>query len=98
MFTSDDLRELLNAQPFVPFRLILSDGGSVEVRTEEAVVVGKRWAVIGVFDPNTNDTNFDRFRIIYYMHVARAEQLLPGTQPFSHPKDGSSGSPAPSPV
>jgi hypothetical protein len=32
MFTASDLLTLLHVCPFVPFRLILSDGGTVEVR------------------------------------------------------------------
>jgi hypothetical protein len=33
MFTADDLRALLHARPFVPFRLLLGDGGAVDVRS-----------------------------------------------------------------
>jgi hypothetical protein len=50
MITLDDLRTLLNAQPFEPFHLWLSDGGSVEVRSRELVMAGKRFALVGLLD------------------------------------------------
>jgi hypothetical protein len=43
MITLDDLRALLKAQPFVPFRLWLSDGGFVDVPSREFVMAGKRF-------------------------------------------------------
>jgi hypothetical protein len=96
MFTLDNLRALLSARPFVPFRLLRSDGGSVEVRTPEAVLPGKQFAMVGLLDPDTTDTAFDRFTILWYMHVTSVEMLAPGSPPFSpQPPLGPSESPAP---
>lgn len=64
MFTYDDLQRLLHAQPFVPFRLVLSDGGSVEVRHQELVTAGRRYAVVGIPDPANLDAPFDRHTVV----------------------------------
>ncbi|HEY7152721.1 MAG TPA: hypothetical protein VH575_02070 [Gemmataceae bacterium] len=96
MFTLDNMRALLNARPFVPFRLLRSDGGSVEVKSPEVVAPGRQLAVIGLLDPDTTDTAFDRFVILWYMHVTSVEMLGPGSAPFSPPPPtGPSESPAP---
>ena len=41
MFTGNDLRALVKVQPFVPCRLVLSNGGTVDVRTPEVVSPGR---------------------------------------------------------
>ncbi|MBY0232632.1 MAG: hypothetical protein K2W96_25405 [Gemmataceae bacterium] len=83
MFTANDMRELIQARPFVPFRLITSDGREIEVRSPEVVLPGRRLAVIGLLDADATDTFFDRWTTIWYMHVTRAEFLAPGAPPFS---------------
>jgi hypothetical protein len=96
MFTLDHLRALLHARPFVPFRLLRTDGGSVEVKSPEVVFAGKQMAVIGLLDLDATDTAWDRFVILWYMHVMSVEMLGPGSAPFSTPPPaGPSGSPAP---
>src|SRR4051794_36974133 len=97
MFTADDLRALLHARPFVPFRLLLSDGGGVEVRSPEVVVVGRRFALVGLLDPNATDTLIDRWTVVWYMHVTRSEQMGAGPPPFT-PPSGPAESPTPSPA
>jgi hypothetical protein len=89
MFTLDDLRALLNAQPFVPFRLWLSDGGSVDVRSRELVFPGRRFAIIGLLEDNATDSVYDRYTTVWYLHVARHEMLNPGIPPFTPPSPGS---------
>jgi len=97
MFGAADLTSLLDARPFVPFRLVLSDGGMVEVRTPEVVGVGRRFALVGLLDPDATDTLFDRWTTVWYMHVTRAEQLIAGSPPFA-PPPGPTESSTPSPV
>src|SRR5690349_9033300 len=98
MFTADHLRTLLRRQPFVPFRLVLSDGGQVIVRTPEVVLPGRGFAVIGLLDENAPDGLFDRWTVVWYMHVTRVETLVPGGPPFTQPPTGSAESPSPSSV
>jgi hypothetical protein len=97
MFTINDLRTLLNTQPFVPFRLHLSDGSSVDVRSKEVVLLARYHAVIGLLDPDATDTVFDRWAVIWYMHVTRVEMLRAGSPPFS-PPSGPAESPTPAPA
>lgn len=95
MFTFDDMRGLVEARPFVPFRLWLSDGGHIDVRSPELVFPGRRYAIIGLLEPNANAEPFDRHSVIWYLHIARCEALTPGVPPFASPGQPPSGSPAP---
>lgn len=95
MFTSADMQALLNAQPFVPFRLYLSDGTTVDVRHRELAVAGRRSVWIGLPDPTAEETLFDRWMVAYYMHVTNVEALGPGAPPMT-PPTGPSESPSPS--
>jgi hypothetical protein len=94
MFTYDDLRGLLAAVPFVPFRLHLSEGNFIEVRHREMVFPGRRYAVIGLVDPTAPDAPYDRHAVVFYLHVNRVETLYPGPAPGG-PHGGPTGTPAP---
>src|SRR5450755_3910295 len=83
MFNAASMLTLLKTRPFVPFRLVLSDGGTVVVRSPEFVLPGRQLAVIGLADPAPMDRLIDTWTTIWYMHVTRVEQLQPGTPPFS---------------
>ena len=95
MFNADNLLTLLKTRPFMPFRFVLSDGGTVEVRSPEVILPGRQFAVVGLLDPNASDRLIDRWTMLYYMHITRVEYLKPGTPPFAAPP-GSAESPAPS--
>lgn len=97
MLTAVELRSLLNTQPFVPFRFVLSDGGTVEVKSRELVTVGRHWALVGILDPEARDTFADRWAIVWHLHVTRVEQLNAGAPPLISPP-GPAESPTPSPV
>jgi hypothetical protein len=95
MFTHADLQRLLTARPFVPFRLYLSDGGWVDIRHQEFVTAGRRYAVVGLPDPAAPEAPFDRHMVVWYLHVARAELLGTGPPPFGSPP-GAAETPTPS--
>jgi hypothetical protein len=97
MFTPIDLRTLLNTAPFVPFRIHLSDGTPVDVRSKEVVLPGRHYAVIGLLDPDATDTLFERWAVVWYMHVTHVEMLGTGPPPFS-PPTGPTESPTPAPT
>jgi hypothetical protein len=97
MFTLDNLRALLNAQPFIPFRLHLSNGSSVEVRSREQVLGLRHLAVIALLDPQATDMVWDRYMNVWYMHVTSVEMLGMGP-PALTPPGGPAGSPSPSPA
>lgn len=44
------LKAMLKKQPFEPFRLVMSDGRSYDVRHPELLTVGMTSSTIGVFD------------------------------------------------
>jgi hypothetical protein len=94
MFTQNDLRTLMKARPFTPFRLWLSDGGYVDVRSPEVASPGKQYALIWSFDPNTPEEGFDRHTTVWYLHVTRSEALRSGDSPFQPPSEPSSEAPA----
>jgi hypothetical protein len=94
MFTLDSFRTLLDRRPFIPFRLYLSDGGTVEVRSREQVFLLRHYAIIGLLDPQATDSIADRYATVWYMHVTRAEMLSPGAPPLP-PPDGPSEAPSP---
>ncbi|MCI0376336.1 MAG: hypothetical protein L0215_01890 [Gemmataceae bacterium] len=97
MFTLADMRALLRARPFVPFRLWLSDGGHVDVRSPELVIAGNRFALVGLLDADAVDTAFDRYATVWYLHVARHEMLTAGVPSFGAPP-AQPESPAPKPA
>jgi len=96
MFTANDMSALLKAKPFVPFRLVLSDGSAVKIRSPEVAIVGGRFALVGLLDPDATDRLVDCWTVVWYMHVTRTEQISPGAAPFTTP--GTPDSPAPSPA
>jgi hypothetical protein len=97
MFTRENMQTLLQNRPFAPFRLFLSDGGSVDVRSPEQVMVVRHYAVAGLLDPEARDSVYDRHLMVWYMHVTRVEMLTPGAPPGSPPQDPSA-TPSPAPA
>jgi hypothetical protein len=95
VFTQRNLLSLVRAEPFVPFRLIRSDGGSVPVKSRESVAVGQRFAAVAILEEAERPR--DRWEIVWYMHVTGVEMLGTGPMPMQ-PPDGSAGSPSPSPT
>jgi len=94
MLTQRDLRTLLNAKPFTPFRLWLSDGGHYDVRSPEVASPGRNYALIWLYDPNSGDVGFDHHAIVWYMHVTRQEALKLGDSPFQPPSEPPSEMPS----
>ncbi|MFO0925972.1 MAG: hypothetical protein U0736_02910 [Gemmataceae bacterium] len=72
-----DFHTLLRARPFVPFRVVTTDGTTYEVRHPEMVLVAHASAVIGYPDPRDPGTA-QRYDIVSMRHIVRLE---PGVQP-----------------
>jgi hypothetical protein len=70
----DDIREKLDHRPFVPFRIVLSDGTIYEIRHPELLLLGKRSAVIGLAS-NPVDREYDRYITVALLHITRLEPL-----------------------
>lgn len=95
MFTVNDMRTLLRARPFIPFRLWHSDGGHFDIRSPEQVFPLRQYAIVGLLDPNALEEAFDRHAVVWYLHITRYEALTPGASPFTPPMEPPSGTPAP---
>jgi hypothetical protein len=69
-----EVRQLLNRDPFEPFRFHLTSGDTYEVRDPNSVAVGARRVFIAV--PAT-----DRFVFFPYLHIAAIETVENGHRP-----------------
>lgn len=69
---AEELRNMLMQQPFVPFRIHLSDGRVFDVRHREMVWVGRHTAVVGMFAP---DGYLDRNETIALVHMVSLEPI-----------------------
>lgn len=85
MFNANAMLALLDARPFGPFRFHISDGGTVEVASQELVIPGKNFAVVGILEPERSPRLATRWTTVWFMHVTRIEMLTPGSPPFTLP-------------
>jgi len=73
------LLERVRQRPFKPFRLIVTEGASYEVRHPELLVVGHREVFIGLPALQTDEL-FDTSVLVDLLHVVRLEPLpVPGS-------------------
>jgi hypothetical protein len=71
----EDIKEALQREPFVPFRICLTDGTRYEIRHQDLVMVGKRSLVIGLAEPSQADAFYDRYVTVALIHVTRLEPI-----------------------
>ncbi len=69
---ASELWELVNRDPFEPFRVRLTSGDSYEIRDPNSVAVGKRRAFF---------TGASGWTFFSYLHVAAVESLANGHRP-----------------
>jgi hypothetical protein len=82
-----DLRRVLRAQPFRPFRIHFSNGQTFDVRHPELAMVGLTSVVVGRPAPNQQDPVYDDFDIISIFQINSLEPL-PTTTPASSNGEG----------
>jgi hypothetical protein len=70
----DELRDTLRHQPFGPFRIVLTDGASYEIRHPDLLWVGKRTAYVGLTG-EPGQTYFERSVKIDLLHIIRTEPI-----------------------
>ena len=68
----EEIRELLDREPFVPFRIVLTGGLAYDVRNPHLAALGK--SVIHVMHPRS-----DRYDILRQNQVAASEVLEAAT-------------------
>lgn len=71
MAAPDTIRELLDREPFQPFRIVMSSGESVTIRNPDLVVIMR--SEVFVAEPNS-----DRRSYIPLLHVARVDLVSNG--------------------
>ncbi len=81
VMTIDSIRELLDRDPFQPFRIRASSGTAYDVRNPGMVVVMRSQLLIAA--PNS-----DRYSLIPHLHVAGVELLANGRRRKSPPGKG----------
>lgn len=74
MITARPIREYLQAKPFKPFRLFLSDGSSHEVPHPEFAWVFGSTVFVGVAGKSTK-TPEDYVKQVAILHITRIERL-----------------------
>jgi hypothetical protein len=76
---ADEIRELLNRDPFEPFRFRLTSGDAYEIRDANCVALGARRVFIAF-------TDSDRQAFFPYLHIASIETLANGKKNGSRKK------------
>ena len=75
MFTAEQLKQLMDANPFRPFRIHMSDGSTYDIANHDGALVARNSVEVGVNpDPNGIVERFVRCAII---HITRIEELQP---------------------
>ena len=72
--TASDFQSVLRIRPFVPFRVVTSDGTAYDIRLPELVLVAPASVVIGYPSPGDPRTAA-RFDIVSMSCIARLESL-----------------------
>lgn len=72
--SADDMKRLLERSPFVPFRIHLSNGQTIDVRHPDFVWVFKSRLEVAV--PSSDDASImDHAEHVSLLHIARVEEL-----------------------
>ena len=75
MFTSRNIKDKLNAQPFKPFRLRMSNGVNYDIPNHDAAWVAAGAVVVGT---NLNADGFaENYASCAILHIASIEDLQP---------------------
>ena len=70
----EDIRELRDAQPFVPFRICLTDGKSYDVPHRDFVMIARTVIDIGIASSPSSGV-YDQIVRVSPLHIVRVENL-----------------------
>jgi hypothetical protein len=73
--TRKDLANRVKERPFVPFRLVLTEGTSYDVRHPEQIMVARDSIVIGLPSASEEEDFFETTVLADLFHVVRLEPL-----------------------
>ena len=85
----EELKELLNARPFIPLRIQLTDGRKFDIFHPDRVLVLRGRVDIGVA-PDTKSDILERVEHCSLLHIVRVEELPVISQ--GTPPDNGTGS------
>ncbi len=74
-----DLLELLRRRPFIPFRLVATDGRTYDVRHPDQALVLRTRVVLPL--PGNPDQVAERSEHLSLVHIVRAEELTADASP-----------------
>ncbi len=80
----EELRGTLRQQPFEPFRVVLTDGASYDIRHPDLLWVGQRAAYVGLTG-QPGQTYFERSVKVDLLHLT---QIIPLESPAGPEKNG----------
>jgi len=75
MITALELKARMNAQPFVPFRVCMSDGKPYDITNHDMMFVARNAVYIGV--TLDADDIADRLIQCAILHITRIEDIIP---------------------
>jgi hypothetical protein len=73
----EELATALRRQPFVPFRITLTEGSTYDIRHPELCMAGRRSAVLGIVAPDDPERLFERSVTVDLLHIVRLEWIEP---------------------
>ena len=76
MFRPEDIQARLRVQPFIPLRIVASEGLRYEVRHPDLVMVGVRDIIIG-HDAPTRPGIYNQTTRVALLHIASIEDIPP---------------------
>lgn len=74
--TPESLREMLRRQPFVPFRLFVSDGRSFDITKPHLVFPGANMVMIGIVRPEVSTEFWDEPAFVANRHITGTLPLV----------------------
>jgi hypothetical protein len=74
VFQPEDIRARLQSQPFIPLRIVASEGLRYEIRHPDLVMVGVRDIIIGHESPKRPGI-YDQTTRVALLHIAAIEDM-----------------------
>jgi hypothetical protein len=73
--TRSDFAKRVKQRPFVPFRLVLTEGTAYEIRHPEQVMLARDSVVIGVPSQTGEEDFFETTALVDLFHVVKLEPI-----------------------
>lgn len=67
----------LSKQPFIPFRIVMTDGLRIEIRHPDQAIASHAEMIVTTTSPDPQPTFGDYSISVSYLHIPRIEPILP---------------------